>query len=383
MISGSQVYQVARSVARGDGEWAEVPRCVREAIVLSLAAPGGGGDGQQPPGRRGIAGTSAPASAPTPPQRRPLPPVLSEAAVQRSVRSFNDGAWVRDQAVRSYAQFHNSVESLHTSMRGQLRALWRTAMQLNPRILDEVRREHGLGGGDAIPDGVPIRPDEVDSIVAQERVLDELAVDLQQLRDSSVRLAAHWLTDREIMAMGANPAYLRPSVIDHEVSQRSRSRSRSLRAGPSPTPRAGTRDGSRSRRDEAWELSAPKGDTELRELRRQYAERLAAPTPQGERRARHCSTSGSGSRRRHRDSRDSRRPRESQSSRHRSDSRDSRRHCANQPSFSHRDSQDSRRPRESPSYRHRSDSERPSRRSSRLSRSSAAREDTNGDRFRH
>lgn len=224
MISGSQVYQVARAVANGDGDWAEVPRCVREAIVLSLGRPT-----SRPEGLVDAADSSESWLK----KDRPLvdiPPVLSEGVVQRSIQTFEDAAWMRDQAVRSYAQFHNNIETLYTAMRGQLRALWKTAMQLHPEILHSVRREYRLRETDEIPDGVPLAQSAVQHIIEQERVLDDLVTNLDAVRESSVRFAAYFLTDEEKMAMGANPAFLRPDDIEREVEARSRSRRYDSRA---------------------------------------------------------------------------------------------------------------------------------------------------------
>ncbi|CAC9436441.1 protein of unknown function - conserved [Leishmania donovani] len=144
-------------------------------------------------------------------------PLLTEEAVQSSIETFEDAAWVREEAVRSYAEFHNNVESLHATMRTQLRPVWRTAMQLRPDILADVRDEWRLRRRDSIPDGIPIPAAAAQHIALQETILSEVEDTLQVLRNTSVRFAAHFLSDEEKISMGANPAYLRAPDIDKEV----------------------------------------------------------------------------------------------------------------------------------------------------------------------
>lgn len=266
MISSSQVYQVARAVANGEGDWAEVPHCVREAIVISLSAS------KEPNGQQCSSGgpSSTWPKASTSPQPQALPPVLSEGAVQHSIQTFEDGAWMRDQAVRTYAQFHNSVETLQIAMKGQLRSIWRTALQLHPSVLGRVRRRLRADVTDDIPNGVEIAPRDLRRIRHQEMILEELVADLQTLRDNSVRFAAHWLTDEEKVAMGANPAYLRPEDVDRALLSRDR-RAASHTTTPSRRASVQSEDPISTNRC----LSPTLHDPELARLRRAYTMRLA------------------------------------------------------------------------------------------------------------
>jgi hypothetical protein len=145
------------------------------------------------------------------------PPILTEGNVQSGIRTFEDAAWVRDEAVRSYAEFHNNIEALHASMRTQLHPVWKTSMQLRPGLLADVRDHFRLSRTDEIPDGVPITPATAQHIAQQEMILDEVEDTLQMLRNTSVRFAAHFLSDEEKISLGANPAYLRAPDIDREV----------------------------------------------------------------------------------------------------------------------------------------------------------------------
>ncbi|TPP54563.1 hypothetical protein CGC21_18025 [Leishmania donovani] len=213
----SSVSRVVRAVARGDGDWADVPPSLRNVIVMALTqssgAPlrsvqGGVGDASYADGAGRAPGRVNGASA---------TPLLTEEAVQSSIETFEDAAWVREEAVRSYAEFHNNVESLHATMRTQLRPVWRTAMQLRPDILADVRDEWRLRRRDSIPDGIPIPAAAAQHIALQETILSEVEDTLQVLRNTSVRFAAHFLSDEEKISMGANPAYLRAPDIDKEV----------------------------------------------------------------------------------------------------------------------------------------------------------------------
>ncbi|KAG5488086.1 hypothetical protein LSCM1_08150 [Leishmania martiniquensis] len=222
------VSRLVRAVAHGDGDWANVPLPVRDAIVTVLTQPSaspllralssvGEASCDDATGR-----ATRPANAPS------ARPMLTEVAVQSSIDTFEDAAWVRDEAVRSYAEFHNNVESLHSSMRTQLRPVWRTAMQLHPDLLADVRGECHLSRRDSIPDGIPIPLSAAHQIAMQEDILNEMEDTLQLLRNTSVRFAAHFLSDAEKISMGANPAYLRAPDIDREVvASRSRSTSTS------------------------------------------------------------------------------------------------------------------------------------------------------------
>ncbi|KAG5508631.1 hypothetical protein JIQ42_08418 [Leishmania sp. Namibia] len=213
----SSVSRLVREVAHGDGGWADVPLPLRDAIATALAQSSGApllrvlssvGDAsyEDVAGRVPRHGSAA-----------SVPPTLTEGTVQSSIDTFEDAAWVRDEAVRSYAEFHNNVESLHSSMRTQLRPVWKTAMQLHPDILADVRDECRLSRRDSIPEGIPIRPSAAQKIETQEEILSEVEDILQVLRNTSVRFAAHFLSDGEKISMGANPAYLRAPEIDREV----------------------------------------------------------------------------------------------------------------------------------------------------------------------
>ncbi|RNF10424.1 hypothetical protein TraAM80_01597 [Trypanosoma rangeli] len=227
MIGGTQVVQVVRAVANGDGDWADVPRCVREAILLALTGP-------QSQTARGIgAATEAAAAAAAAAsvdggaaerRHRNLWPEshegtrvaavsLTEEVIQRSVRTFEDAAWVRDQAVRSFAQFHNNIEETREAMRHHLRALWRTAAQLDPTLLRKIRQECNLRPGDDVPDGVVIPAAALRRLQEVEAMVDEVAEGVEALRWASVRFAANVLSDEEKQAMGLDPADLRPEDV--------------------------------------------------------------------------------------------------------------------------------------------------------------------------
>ncbi|KPI87849.1 hypothetical protein ABL78_3076 [Leptomonas seymouri] len=230
----SGVLRAARAVANGEGDWAEVAPAVRDAIVLAITqssvAPLRSLEGTLE-GIGPCASTTAAVmtSAPLGSWSSDAPGVLTEGNVQSSIQTFEDAAWVRDEAVRSYAEFHNSVESLHAAMRTQLYPVWKTALQLRPGILADVRDHLKLSRTSMIPDGVPIMPAAAQHIAQQERILDEVEDTLQMLRNTSVRFAAHFLSDEEKISMGANPAYLRAPDIDREVVE---SRAQGLAAPP-------------------------------------------------------------------------------------------------------------------------------------------------------
>ncbi|RNF13056.1 uncharacterized protein Tco025E_06363 [Trypanosoma conorhini] len=213
MIGGTHVAQVVRAVANGDGDWAEVPRCVREAVVLALA-------GRESQAAGGV-GATAEAAARRHCDRWPEPregsraavSSLSEEVVQRSVRTFEDAAWVRDQAVRSFAQFHNTVEETREGLRHHLRALWRTAAQLDPALLRDLRRERGLSPGDEVPENVVLPTAALRRLRQLEAMVDEVADGVEALRWASVRFAANLLSDDEKRAMGLDPADLRAEDV--------------------------------------------------------------------------------------------------------------------------------------------------------------------------
>lgn len=211
------VLRVTRTVANGEGDWAEVPPAIRDAIVMALTQssphPLRRSEGSQPAVGAGALVQTAPSYV----AASASPSALTEGNVQSSIQTFDDAAWVRDTAVRSYAEFHNNIESLHAAMRGQLHPVWKTAMQLRPDILADVRDQLQLRRTDAIPDGVPITAATAQHIAQQELILDEVEDTLQMLRNTSVRFAAHFLSDEEKISMGANPAYLRAPDIDREV----------------------------------------------------------------------------------------------------------------------------------------------------------------------
>ncbi|ORC91239.1 uncharacterized protein TM35_000062440 [Trypanosoma theileri] len=231
MIGGNQILQVARSVANGDGEWGDVPRCVREAIVLALAGPDSH-TAQQ------IDTTAAAEEllqqqhhhhqqqkrycSPWPPPREEnrLAPSLTEEVIQRSVSSFEDAAWLRDQAVRSFAQFHNTVEGLREGMRHHLRALWRTAVQLDPALMYSVQRQYNLRPGDEIPESVHVSAETQQQLLHLQSMIEEVNNSVETLRAASVRFAANLLSDDEKRAMGLNPANLRPEDLDSHNSSR-------------------------------------------------------------------------------------------------------------------------------------------------------------------
>ncbi|KPA73652.1 hypothetical protein ABB37_09594 [Leptomonas pyrrhocoris] len=257
------IPRVARTVANGEGDWAEVPYAVRDAIVLALT------QSSVAPLRRlkesaSGAGPGAVSSAAFTPSHPPQPSpsadlsVLTEGNVQSSIRSFEDAAWVRDEAVRSFAEFHNTVEALHAAMRTQLRPVWRTAMQLRPDILADVRDRLRLNRADLIPDGVAIPPATAQHIAQQERILDEVEDTLQQLRNTSVRLAAHFLSDEEKISMGANPAYLRAPDIDRVVVESS---GQSCTQRLSPAPAALSTPATPSAKDSASHRRASQSNT--------------------------------------------------------------------------------------------------------------------------
>ncbi|KAH9577723.1 hypothetical protein LSM04_001032 [Trypanosoma melophagium] len=231
MIGGNQILQVARSVANGDGDWGDVPRCVREAIVLALAGPDSY-TAQQIDTAAAAAELLQQAQSqsqqnqqqeqqqrrywspwPTPREENRLVPSLTDEIIQRSVCTFEDAVWLRDQAVRSFAQFHNTVESLREGMRHHLRALWRTAIQLDPSLMYTVQREYNLQPSDAIPDSVAIGGEVQQQLLRLQSMIEELNSSVDTLRDTSVRFAANMLSDDEKRAMGLNPANLRPEDL--------------------------------------------------------------------------------------------------------------------------------------------------------------------------
>ncbi|EPY20872.1 hypothetical protein AGDE_14434 [Angomonas deanei] len=202
--------------------------------------------------------------------------------VQRSVQSFEDAEWVRDQAARGFAQFHNNVEALHIALNTQLEALLKTAMQLNPDLLSSVRQQHHLRRTDTIPDGIVISDEQAEAIACQEEILADLATDLHQLRNTSVRFASHFLTDAEKRTMGANPAFLRAEDIDRAEESRLRRSSRSVSRitvpeyTPARTPISPKEtEVSHPRPLSPFNRVAQKDDPYLVELRREYVRRIA------------------------------------------------------------------------------------------------------------
>lgn len=206
------MYRVAREVARGGGDWASVPQCVREAVLLALTQPNSTTLStprriRTPP--PAAADASHLRSAPTSHPPRALP-CLTEGLIESNIRTFHDAEWVREQAVRSFAHFHNSVEDLQREMGGHLQALWGAALQLHPEVLGELRWRFNLRRSDPIPDGLPIEESVAERLMRQEVALDQLVSDVQQLRAHSVQFAAEFLADEELRAMCINPAYLHP-----------------------------------------------------------------------------------------------------------------------------------------------------------------------------
>ncbi|EKF32353.1 hypothetical protein MOQ_003798 [Trypanosoma cruzi marinkellei] len=219
MAEGNQVMQVVCAVANGDGDWADVPRCVREAIVLALAGP-------QSQAAQHVNAAALPSLGGEAAKRRQCSPCpetrqdgrvvassLSEEMIQRGVQTFEDAAWVRDQAVRSFAQFHNSIEATREAMRHHLRSLWRTAIQLDPSLLRDIQQERRLGPRDEVPEDVTISGGTLRRMQQLEAMVDEIEGSVDALRWTSVRFAANFLSDDEKRAMGLDPANLRPEDV--------------------------------------------------------------------------------------------------------------------------------------------------------------------------
>ncbi|CCW64221.1 unnamed protein product [Phytomonas sp. EM1] len=278
------MYSVTRAVARGEGDWAEVPYNVREAIVHTLSHPDSVSDAHpMPDGPRLTHSSSSHKS------QQLLLPTLSERDVQCSIDTFEDGLWVRDQAVRCYARFHNSVEALYREARGQLRPLWRTAMQLRSDYLEGVRKQLGLLPSDSIPEGVPIPQHYAERTAHEEMILESMLQNLQQLRDASVRFAAHWLTDDEKIAMGTNPVYLQAEAIGEGTP---RSYNQQMKSPRSLLEKPGARrpshrvslpaNASSCGKSTAIDEGLTMGDPKLMSLLQQYAERLAEISERGD-----------------------------------------------------------------------------------------------------
>ncbi|GET85366.1 hypothetical protein, conserved [Leishmania tarentolae] len=209
--------RVVRAVSHGDGDWADLPPSLRNAVLMTLtqscrtplhSVQSSAGDTRYAHETGQARGCAHRASA---------PPPLTEEVVQSSIETFEEAAWVREEAARSYAEFHNNVESLYATMCTQLRSVWRTAMQLSPDILADVRDEWHLSRRDRIPDGIPLPASATQHLPLQEAILDEVVETLRVLRNTSVRFAAYFLTDEEKISMGVNPAYLRAPDIDTDM----------------------------------------------------------------------------------------------------------------------------------------------------------------------
>lgn len=299
---------MARAVAHGHGEWAEVPRCVREGVLLALARPqlnnlsshdsetppigtahfpsfdtnatnnmyspptGNSfrrdhvdsrraiphGSSQSPPFSYSSAADAAlrrvsqiashseagpPLSSSSSSPSTALPPYLTEAMIERNIDCFNDAAWVREQAVRSYAQFHNTIETLTTAMGSHLHALWHTATPLSPTHLHTIRRGLRLRMEDRIPDGIQLPKEAEQDVTIMERLLQKLAGDVQQLREDSVQFASFFLTEEEKLSMGINPAYLRRHVPSNTLPRDDESGGKhSLRRSAARPQERGARD---------------------------------------------------------------------------------------------------------------------------------------------
>lgn len=269
MIGDGQVAQVVRAAANGDGDWADVPRCVREAMVLALAGP-------QSQRCRGVWARD---------DGRPAAPSLAEETIQSSVRTFEDAAWLRDQAVRSFAQFHNTVEAMREAMRHHLRALWRTAAQLDPRLLGDVRRELRLGPRDDIPDDTPVPGGALERLTGLEAIVDEIEEYVHALRGASVRFAANALSDDEKRAMGLDPADLRPEDVTPCCTQTRRgtsvmrtigSRAASGDDKKSPTPLTGCHERREQETPErSSEQTKAKNKLSHSEVRQRYMNQIA------------------------------------------------------------------------------------------------------------
>lgn len=260
MLSEGLFYNIATTIANGEGEWSQVPENVREAVLDTLRNPPSGAS-------RGSAVTVAPRRSPT---------ALTEAQVQRSVETFEDAEWVRMQSLRSYAHFHNNLESMYASMTDQCQPLWKTAMQLSPAVLNDVQASRRLSKADPIPDGVPIPDEQVGCILHQERILNDMVFYLEKLRASSVRFAAHFLTDEEKTAMGANPAYLKRDAIERELSACEGTPGRPESLPPSTPKRSPVRPGEQlSSPPQASSIMDYSTDPYLEELRHEYLLRIA------------------------------------------------------------------------------------------------------------
>ncbi|PBJ77539.1 hypothetical protein BCY84_06230 [Trypanosoma cruzi cruzi] len=291
MAEGSQVVQVVCAVANGDGDWADVPRCVREAIVLALAGP----QSQMAPHFNAAASSSLGGEAanrrqcsswPEPRQEaRVLASSLSEEMIQRGVQTFEDAAWVRDQAVRSFAQFHNSIEATREAVRHHLRSLWRTAIQLDPSLLRVIQQERRLGPRDEIPEDTIISGGTLRRMQQLEAMVDEIEGSVDALRWTSVRFAANFLSDEEKRAMGLDPANLRPEDVSlgytpqRDTSPVHTSGQRPVNTGGSiPQALLDRQQKNCEQENTPEKISTPSGhkdDAMLSEMRRRYMNRIA------------------------------------------------------------------------------------------------------------
>ncbi|KAG8339380.1 hypothetical protein ERJ75_000255000 [Trypanosoma vivax] len=195
-----ELSMITRAAANSEGDWAKVPLCVREAIMVALASvtlPNG--FCRQDSAESGDSSFT-----------RVTAPRLTEEALQRSVQTFEDASFLRTEAVRCYAHFHNTVEGLREMMQSQLYALWRTALQLDPDHLNNIGARRGLGLRDFIPNDVTIEGDALKRLTRLESLLHEMNNGVEILRAASVRFAASVLSDDEKQSMGLDPMNLRP-----------------------------------------------------------------------------------------------------------------------------------------------------------------------------
>ncbi|SCU69850.1 uncharacterized protein TEOVI_000141900 [Trypanosoma equiperdum] len=214
--------RVSQSAPKGENEWSKVPRCVREALASAIvgALPG--------ESRRRLTPNRNPSRAKSTCANKIVVPQLTEEFLHRSVQTFEDAAVLRAEAVRSYAQFHNTVEMLREVMRNQLGALWYTALQLDPEFVIDLQQQNGLSGSDLIPNDVVIEGESLKRLEGLETLLQEMNNNMEVLRSSSVRFAACVLSDEEKLSMGLDPLRLpREDVLRYAAAPSTRRNSSS------------------------------------------------------------------------------------------------------------------------------------------------------------
>lgn len=239
MLGNQQAYKVAQDIADGTGEWGSLPLRLRESITVALIraldrdvelqpssvvahAP----HTRVPPQAFTTRGTPLPGKVdprkvPGPSPRSPhagdvlsssppMPAYLTQPMIERYVETFEDARWMRAQSVRSFAQWHNTVESLETSMGSHINALLRASIPLNEEYMKFFRHQLQLKRTDRIPDGVTIEEQWMEEAIgSQMALLESMRATVHELRMKSVQFAAEFLTDEEKLLLGAHPAYLR------------------------------------------------------------------------------------------------------------------------------------------------------------------------------